>query len=97
MPTDHGQIACVDCHNGVQSPDKEIAHEGLIASPSSEPEKYCGDCRFQKTFIQNPISHKSVPNRGELPQFLVEDCLPAIVNKETWNVAQEIRKRHTYC
>ncbi len=59
-------------------------------------EKYCGDCRFQKTFIQNPISHKSVPNRGELPQFLVEECLPAIVNKETWNVAQEIRKRHTH-
>lgn len=58
-------------------------------------EKYCGDCRFQKTFIQDPISHKSVPNRGELPQYLVEDCLPAIVDKETWIVAQEIRKRHT--
>ncbi|MBK7453112.1 MAG: hypothetical protein IPJ46_05145 [Anaerolineales bacterium] len=49
MPTDHGQIACVDCHNGVQSPDKEIAHEGLIASPSSEPEKYCGDCHSDQT------------------------------------------------
>lgn len=58
-------------------------------------EKYCGDCRFQKTFIQDPISHKSVPNRGELPQFLVEDCLPDIIDKEIWNVAQEIRKRHT--
>ena len=49
MPTDHGQIACVDCHTGVQSPDKEIAHEGLIASPSSEPEKYCGDCHSDQT------------------------------------------------
>ncbi|HEX3017799.1 MAG TPA: recombinase family protein [Caproicibacter sp.] len=58
-------------------------------------EKYCGDCRFQKTFIQNPISHKRVPNHGELPQFLVEDCLPAIVDRETWSVAQEMRKRHT--
>lgn len=58
-------------------------------------EKYCGDCRFQKTFIQDPISHKSVLNRGELPQFLVEDCLPAIINKETWKIAQEIRIRHT--
>ena len=35
-------------------------------------QKYCGDCKFQKTFIQGPVSHKAVVNRGELPQFLVE-------------------------
>lgn len=49
LPTTHGQIACVDCHSGVQSPDKEIAHEGLIASPSAEPEKFCGDCHEDQT------------------------------------------------
>jgi site-specific DNA recombinase len=58
-------------------------------------EKYCGDCKFQKTFIQDPVSHKSVINRGELPQFLVEECLPVIIDKEMWSVAQNIRMRHS--
>ena len=57
-------------------------------------EKYCGDCLFQKTFIQDPISHKSIPNKGELPQFLVEDCLPSIIDKEKWLVAQKLQDRH---
>jgi site-specific DNA recombinase len=57
-------------------------------------EKNCGDCLFQKTFIQDPLSHKSRPNKGELPQFLVEDCLPAIIDKETWLVAQKMRERN---
>ena len=50
IPTDHGKIACVDCHGGVQSSDKETAHEGLVASPSSQPEKYCGgECHSEQT------------------------------------------------
>lgn len=60
-----------------------------------ENEKFCGDCRFQKTFIADPVTHKCVRNRGELPQFLVEDVLPAIIPKEKWLAAQELRKRHT--
>ncbi|MCA9927035.1 MAG: hypothetical protein KC419_01105 [Anaerolineales bacterium] len=40
----HGQIACVDCHGGVQSDDKAEAHTGLIANPSNDPETYCGEC-----------------------------------------------------
>ncbi|MBE9524246.1 MAG: hypothetical protein IMY76_04050 [Chloroflexi bacterium] len=42
--TVHGQIACVDCHNGVQSADKNEAHTDLVVSPSEYPEKYCGEC-----------------------------------------------------
>lgn len=57
-------------------------------------EKYCGDCKFQKTFISDPISHKKAVNRGELPQFLVEDCIPAIIDKKTWLAVQEMVKRH---
>ncbi|MBK8619149.1 MAG: hypothetical protein IPN96_19015 [Anaerolineales bacterium] len=49
LPTDHGQIACMECHNGVQASEKEAAHVGLIASPSSEPEKYCGgECHSEQ-------------------------------------------------
>ena len=57
-------------------------------------EKYCGDCLFQKTYISDPIKHKSSPNRGELPQYFVEDVLPAIIPKDMWLAAQELQKRH---
>lgn len=75
-------------------------HEGASGAVTTitnmlSNEKHSGDCLFQKAFIQDPISHKSKRNRGELPQYLVEDCLPVIIDKETWNIAQEMRKRHT--
>ena len=60
-----------------------------------ENEKYCGDCLFQKTFIESPLTHKPIPNQGELPQFLVEDVLPAIIPREEWLAVQELRKRHS--
>jgi hypothetical protein len=42
--TVHGHIACVDCHGGVQSPEKDIAHQGVIRNPSKDPEATCGEC-----------------------------------------------------
>lgn len=42
--TDHGKKSCTDCHGGVQSSDKNMAHEGLIASPSANPQIVCGEC-----------------------------------------------------
>lgn len=47
--TTHGEQTCTDCHNGVQSPDKDAAHEGLNVSPSADPAKYCGDCHQEQT------------------------------------------------
>jgi len=47
--TTHGEQSCTDCHDGVQSPEKAVAHDGLIASPSAQPEKYCGECHQEQT------------------------------------------------
>lgn len=57
-------------------------------------EKYCGNCLFQKTFISDPIQHTSSRNRGQLPQYFIEDVLPAIIPKEEWQAVQELTKRH---
>ena len=57
-------------------------------------EKYCGDCLFQKTFISDPIQHTSFRNIGQLPQYYIEDVLPAIIPREEWQAVQELRKRH---
>jgi len=43
--TVHGQIPCVDCHDGDSTTsDKKVAHEGLIANPSNDAERTCGEC-----------------------------------------------------
>ena len=42
--TIHGKTACVDCHAGQNSTDKDTAHTGLVADPSTEPEVLCGKC-----------------------------------------------------
>jgi len=46
LETDHGQIACVDCHGG--NPDDsnwETAHKGIIKDPTfPDASKACGDC-----------------------------------------------------
>jgi thiosulfate/3-mercaptopyruvate sulfurtransferase len=46
LDSDHGEIDCEICHGGnAGAPDKSVAHEGLVASPSlSDPEGTCGEC-----------------------------------------------------
>lgn len=50
-------------------------------------EKYCGDVLFQKSYSPGPLS-RCVPNRGELPQYLLEDAIPTIIDKRLWRITQ---------
>ena len=59
-------------------------------------EKYSGDVLFQKTFSPGPLS-RCVINRGELPQYWLEDAFPAIIDKKLWRITQyEYRRRAGY-
>jgi hypothetical protein len=40
----HGLNGCISCHGGVESPDKETAHQGIVRNPSKDPEAVCGTC-----------------------------------------------------
>ncbi len=40
----HNQMKCDYCHAGVQAPEKENAHQGLITDPSSGDYQICGNC-----------------------------------------------------
>jgi len=53
----HGHIVCTECHGGAQSPDKETAHEGLVANPSQDFEKTCGECHPDVVSIQPSNLH----------------------------------------
>lgn len=56
-------------------------------------EKYVGDLRMQKTYTESFLTHKSVTNYGEYPQYLLEDHHPAIIDRDIWNQVQEILMR----
>jgi thiosulfate/3-mercaptopyruvate sulfurtransferase len=40
----HGLHGCISCHGGVQSPEKDSAHQGVISNPSQDAQAICGEC-----------------------------------------------------
>lgn len=50
---------------------------------------YTGNLLLQKEYISDPISKQRKKNRGELPQYYVEDTHPAIIDKATFDYVQE--------
>lgn len=52
-------------------------------------ERYTGNTLFQKTYIENHITHKSKINHGELPMYYAENTHPAIISKEDYDAVQE--------
>lgn len=60
-------------------------------------EKYCGDLLLQKSYRENHITKRKMPNHGELPQYYVEEAHEAIIDKETFMHAQELlREKKEY-
>lgn len=59
-------------------------------------EKYAGDALLQKTYTIDPISGARKKNEGELAQYLVKNCHPAIIPRETFVLVQdEMARRAT--
>lgn len=55
---------------------------------------YTGNLLFQKEYVTDPISKKSKINRGELPQYWIENNHEAIIPMETYQKVQaEIARR----
>lgn len=53
-------------------------------------ECYVGDLRLQKTFVADHLQKKQLPNRGELPQYLVHDVHEPIIDRETFDAVQRL-------
>ncbi|MEG2930653.1 MAG: recombinase family protein, partial [Ruthenibacterium sp.] len=51
-------------------------------------EKYVGDALMQKTYTPDCLSHKSVPNKGQLPQYYKRNHHPAIIARADWDEVQ---------
>jgi site-specific DNA recombinase len=60
-------------------------------------EKIKGDTNFQKTYIENHLTHKRIKNKGELPQYYHKDTHIGIIDKGTWECVQlEIKRQKEY-
>ena len=58
-------------------------------------EKYIGDALLQKTFIADIFTKQAKKNTGELPQYYVHDCHPAIIDRLTFQRVQEEMARRS--
>ncbi|PYG85717.1 DNA invertase Pin-like site-specific DNA recombinase [Ruminiclostridium sufflavum DSM 19573] len=56
-------------------------------------EKYTGNALLQKKYVSDHLTKKEVWNKGRLPQYYSEDTHPAIIDMETFEMAQEIMER----
>lgn len=69
-------------------------------------ERYMGDALLQKSRTTETLPFKRGKNRGELPQYYVENSNPPIVSREIFSAVQELHKsrvartaqgtKHTY-
>ena len=53
-------------------------------------EKYVGDALLQKTVTANSITFKRKANEGEAPQYYIRDNHPAIIERDKFELVQEL-------
>ena len=64
-------------------------HHGEVIANMIRQEKYTGCTLCQKFYVRDPLTHKQMKNKGELPMYFIEDTHPAIISKEIFQAAQE--------
>lgn len=51
-------------------------------------EKYVGRALLQKTYVTDPLTHKQMKNKGQLPMYHIQDSHPAIISVEVFEKVQ---------
>ena len=72
---------------GIPSPDGGEWMPSVV-SDILRNEKYAGDLMLQKYYVNNHIEKKTLPNRGELPQYFVQDDHKGIIDRDTFLMVQ---------
>ncbi len=59
---------------------------------------YTGDQVWHKTYKTDVMPYRKERNRGQKPKYFAEGCCPAIINKEDFEMAQQLvaQKREAY-
>ncbi|HEL2325320.1 TPA: recombinase family protein [Streptococcus suis] len=75
---------------GVPSPSGKSQWNATTIKRMLRNEKYKGDALLQKTYTIDFLTKKKNINRGELPQYYVENNHEAIVDRETFDAVQQV-------
>lgn len=75
---------------GIPSPSGKSQWNATTIKRMLRNEKYKGDALLQKTFTIDFLTKKKNINRGELPQYYVENNHEAIVDRETFDAVQQV-------
>ena len=75
---------------GILSPSGKNHWSSVTIKRMLRNEKYKGDALLQKTYTIDFLSKKKNINKGELPQYYVENNHEAIVDKETFDAVQQV-------
>jgi DNA invertase Pin-like site-specific DNA recombinase len=59
-------------------------------------EKYIGDMLMGKTFTVDPISKRRLSNQGEEDKFYIKDHHEAIIDRDTFEAAQNMLSKRSY-
>ena len=73
---------------GILSPSGKNQWNSVTIKRMLRNEKYKGDALLQKTYTIDFLTKKKNINKGELPQYYVENNHEAIVDKETFDAVQ---------
>lgn len=87
-------IAKILTEAGVPTPRKKARWQDKTVESILTNEKYSGDAVLQKSFTVDFLSKKMKKNEGEVPQYIVTDSHPGIIDKAEWELVQaEMAKR----
>lgn len=74
---------------GVKTPKGKDAWSQQTVKSILTNEKYKGDVILQKYYTESFLTHRSMKNKGELPQYMVEGDHEAIIDPDQFDQVQE--------
>jgi site-specific DNA recombinase len=89
------EIARLFIKKGYKKKNGRTDWSSLAIKDTLKNERYVGDVMSQKTYTKDPISHKTVVNRGERPQYLISNHHEPIIDRETFDRVQEMLANNT--
>ena len=87
-------IATTLTKEGIPTPGKKAVWQRATVESILQNEKCKGSALLQKSFTVDFLTKKTKVNEGEVPQYYVEDSLPAIIEPWEWEQVQaELERR----
>jgi len=101
-----GRIAKILTNEGIKTATGKSYWQQATICRIINNEKYVGDLMTQKSYVDNPLTHKKKQNYGEKDKYYTKDHHIAIIDRETFEKAKEIYSKrskktnpdgHTHC